>query len=444
MRYVRIATAGVLAACTEVAPAPAVHDLRLASPDVWSGSELVIVTPPIGAGTPVFELFLDSLPLDARRVDDTTLVAQLPDLPGEHRVSALAAGTTAFVQPDIVRLHGFRSRIDRPPLKGNLHIWPAPGRPSVLGVGRTGPALLDLATGALQQWSDTIHGPGCTLGGIGPSWEPDHFVFQGHRPGVPSWDCLNYRVWQLLPTPVPAADTLPTPRLVQAWATAEVAPDRWLATTDDHLYGHDCRAGACLSNADLFWTGGGDAVFISPRGDRVLVNGNPRVLDPETLTILYRLDGLWWAGDAAFSPDGDTLLVVGYGPGDGTLVDRIRAFRPDDGAVLADIPLTGPDGTTISPTGLAYDPVGPWIYVAGDVALDTLRLPALLVVDRSALRPVALIRATRDQATFRFFPYDRLKVVPAPLHGVVYVVWETLIYDPPSAPTGVYKFGRVP
>jgi hypothetical protein len=387
----------------------------------------------------VFELFLDSLPLDARRVDDTTLVAQLPDLPGEHRVSALAAGTTAFVQPDIVRLHGFRSRINGPPLKGNLHIWPAPGRPSVLGVGRTGPALLDLATGALQQWSDTIHGPGCTLGGIGPSWEPDHFVFQGHRPGAPSWDCLNYRAWQLLPTPVPAADTLPTPRLVQAWATAEVAPDRWLFTTDDRLFGYDCRVNPCQDHTDLFSTGGGWELFLSPRGDRVLVNGFPRVLDPETLEILYTIDSLPWAEDAAFSPTGDTLLVVGRYAG----TPRVRAFRPDDGAMLADLPLTGPGGGPFYPAAAAFDPAAPWIYVVGTASDGPWGVVALLVVDRASLAAVALLHATPDQA-IGVPPPDGWKIVPAVLEAAIYVVIESLIYDPPTRLTPVYRFGRIP
>jgi hypothetical protein len=90
---------------------------------------------------------------------------------------------------------------------------------------------------------------------------------------------------------------------------------------------------------------------------------------------------------------------------------------------------------------VAYDPVAPWIYVAGEVG-DTLPRPALLVVDRGTLRPVALLRASADQA-FDRFPYDGLVIVPAPLQGRVYVAWENHQYDPPTVPTGVYVFERV-
>lgn len=292
------------------------------------------------------------------------------------------------------------------------------------------PALLDLATGALRQWPDSIHDPACSAGGIGTSFRADHFVFQATG--------CTARSWRLLPVPVPAADPYPAPDFEFAWGSSEVAEGLWLFSTSDWMLGTDCRTGACQSIPEWAWVGGSTEVLFSSAGDRAFLNHQPRVVDPRTLTVVARIEGIAWAYDGAFSPGADTLLVLGYDDDRATL---LRAVRPADGTTLADIPLTGPDGTRLSPTEVAYDPVAPWIYVAGEVG-DTLPRPALLVVDRGTLRPVALLRASADQA-FDRFPYDGLVIVPAPLQGRVYVAWENHQYDPPTVPTGVYVFERV-
>jgi hypothetical protein len=430
---------GLLIACSDTAPAPFELDLRLESTDWWSGGELTVVTPPAGPESPVFAVYLDDVPLALRQTDPGTFVATLPDLPGQHRLTATVPGGSVTITPGVIRLHGFRERRDRAPLKGNLYVWPSPGGSRVLGVGRKGPALLDLASGAVLEWPDTIHGAGCNLGGVGPSWRPDNFVLQGARPGLPAWDCGGYRPGRLMPTPELAAIPRSPPRVTRAWGSAEVAADRWLFTTDDHLFGYDCRNDPCVDHVDLYWTGGAWEVFLSPRGDRVLVNGLPRVLDPETLEILYSIDSLPWAEDATFSPAGDTLLVVGrYG---GTA--RVRAFRPDDGAMLADLPLTGPGGGPFYPAAAAFDPVAPWIYVVGTASDWPAGVVALLVVDRASLEAVALLHASPDQA-IGVPPPDGWKIVPAVLEGAIYVVLESLIYNPPTRGTPVYRFDRRP
>ncbi|HET7038448.1 MAG TPA: hypothetical protein VFH97_01090, partial [Gemmatimonadales bacterium] len=339
--------------------------------------------------------------------------------------------------------HGFEHAFDRAPLKGNLHVWPAGGRPMVLGVSATGPAVLDLASGTLREWPDTIHGAQCTFGGIGPSWRPDHFIFTGHRPGDLPWNCQPYRSRRLLPTLVTEPDAGPAVSGFQAWATGEIAPGRWVLTSDDHTLAFDCRSGVCVEGPDLFWTGGATQVLLSPRGDRALLDYfRPRMLDPESMTIAYRLEQYRWVVDAAFAPTGDTVFVAGQAayPATGGLM---QAIRTDDGAMLADIATATPGGTIISPSGVGLDPVGPWIYLAGEVPLDSLHLPALLVIDRASLRPAALLRAAEPDP-WLWAPYDRLTIVPAPSEQAVYLVWETLQYDPPARPTRVYRFGRPP
>jgi hypothetical protein len=439
--------AGLLVAgCGEPVDAPVRYEVRLAAGDVWSGGTLTLIAQAFRPPAALPALTLDELTLALRRVDDTTAAADLPDAPGEYRVSLDLTDADVEVVPAMVRLYGFRDRVDGPPLKGNLHVWPTTGQPTVLGVAATGPAAYNLATGATQAWPDSIHGAGCNLGGIGRSWRADHFVFQAQRPGAPMTECYPYRAWRLLPAPEPASDALPTPEpAFQSWSSAEVAPGRWLFTTDGHSHGYDCRTGACLSSlVDLYSIGGGPFIVPSPRGDRVLVGGNARVLDPETLSILYAIEGLQWAWDAGFSPDGDTLITVGFGPVATGIADRVLVAASDDGRLLAEIDPVGPDGTPLSPDGIAYDPAGPWIYVAGSVELDTLRLPAVLVVDRRTLQPIALMRTPPDQA-YRGFPdYDGVRIVPAPLEGAVFIVGVSRIYDPPSTPTIVYRFDRVP
>jgi hypothetical protein len=67
-----------------------------------------------------------------------------------------------------------------------------------------------------------------------------------------------------------------------------------------------------------------------------------------------------------------------------------------------------------------------------------------MVVDRATLQSVALLRTGSDQMFPRFYPYDGLEIVPVPLEGRIYVVWENTFYDPPVWPIGVYVFDRVP
>jgi hypothetical protein len=440
VRWASVAVPLVAAACAADGPsAPAEYDLTLRTADPWSGGNLVIITPPVGGGLPVFEVLFDGEPLPTQRVDDTTVSARLPDRPGTHQLSARAPGASVLFRDGVVRLHGYRERVDRPPLKGNLHNFPM-GYPRVLGMGPGGPALVDLGTGATVQWADTIGGPECSLGGVGPSWRPDHFALQARTPGAPAWRC-TFGAWQILPSPVRAVDAFPTPGTDwQPWAVAEVAPGRWMVTTDDDVFGYDCRSGSCASSLDLRG-GGGTWLVLSPLGDRVVMAGQARVVDPATLTVLYTVPGYFWLYDALFFPTGDSLLVIGQ---EAAGQERMRIVRPADGELLAELDLAGPDGTTLSPTGLALDPGGRWIYVAGEIPVDTLFLPALMVVDRATLQSVALLRTGSDQMFPRFYPYDGLEIVPVPLEGRIYVVWENTFYDPPVWPIGVYVFDRVP
>jgi hypothetical protein len=195
---------------------------------------------------------------------------------------------------------------------------------------------------------------------------------------------------------------------------------------------------------DTLHPGGGDEIVLSPRGDRlVLQRGGGRLVDTETLALISHFDGFFALSDAVFFPQGDSLLVLGQSA-DPPPGERVAIVSPDDGRLIADVTLAGPDGTTNDPVGVGLDPAG-WIYVAGDIASDTLFLPVLMVVDRESLEVVAILRTTPDQRYGRFNAgFDGLAIVPAPAYGKVFVVWENRRLEPPSRPTGVYVFDRVP
>jgi hypothetical protein len=122
------------------------------------------------------------------------------------------------------------------------------------------------------------------------------------------------------------------------------------------------------------------------------------------------------------------------------------AGRADDGEVPGVSPLAGPSDMAFSATAVAPDPWGPWIYVAGEIVADSLRAPALVVVDRRTLAQVAVLHSD-DQwnaMVFHSARYDELTIVPAPLLGTVFVVGSGLSYQPPSRPAPVYRYDRVP
>ena len=125
----------VLAACDKiptVQPRPELQTYR-ATPDVWSGGELVVTSHGFAAES-LPDILLDGQLLAVRRVDDTTVAAVAPDRPGPHTLRVVAR----VVDPHavVVQLRGFVNRIEGPLLSGRTE----PGRDTryLFGSGPTG------------------------------------------------------------------------------------------------------------------------------------------------------------------------------------------------------------------------------------------------------------------------------------------------------------------
>jgi hypothetical protein len=428
------------AGCHEAVTAPPAYEVHVASPDVWSGSEVRLVSDLFTQSDTLLTVTLDSIPLALRRVDDTTLAAQFPDLVGEHRLAVTSPGVSISTTPDLVRLYGYRDRFEGPPLKGNLFAWPEQsGQPMVLGVGPSGLIHYDLASRAVaRSWPDSVYSTSCGLSGPGTTWRTDTFVLQGWAAG----ECSTFHLWQLLPAAVLLPDSGPDLLVRNGfWVTAEIAPGRWMAGTDGDLFVFDCRTGPCSE----VWSGRAWSAIkavISPRGDRVIPvsSGLIQVIDPERLDYVWRYTGLEWVSDGVFTAEGDTLFLVGS---DTTGQEVLIAARADDGGILVVTPLSGPDGRAFTSTAIAFDPLAPWIYVAGEVKADTMRTAALVVVDHRTLAQVAVLQSDH-QFSHHQYPYDQVAIVPAPLAGTVFVVGSYYRYDAPVWPTPVYRYDRIP
>jgi hypothetical protein len=142
---------------------------------------------------------------------------------------------------------------------------------------------------------------------------------------------------------------------------------------------------------------------------------------------------------SAFTPDGDTLFVLGEDPA--SYGHALAAVRAEDGLELGSVVLDTLYRSWVNP-GLALDPVGPWLYVAG--VSGASQIPTMVVIDRGSLGVVAVLRAPEAVGPYWDYIGKGLWVVPAPLDGYVYVIRAQYYYDPPRPPSLVFRFERLP
>src|SRR3989442_8655464 len=101
----------VLAACDAPPMVTPPQSYRV-STDVWSGSELTVTSAGFPTAGLVPDVELDGHPLVVRRVDDTTVVATLPDSPGQHMLRLLAPDVDS--KAIALQLRGFDQRVAGP------------------------------------------------------------------------------------------------------------------------------------------------------------------------------------------------------------------------------------------------------------------------------------------------------------------------------------------
>jgi hypothetical protein len=122
--------------------------------------------------------------------------------------------------------------------------------------------------------------------------------------------------------------------------------------------------------------------------------------------------------------------------------DLILVVEATTGAIL--------DSTTVQEgernypvwAAIAPDPLTDVLYVADASADWAPWTPTLWVYRRSTLELLAVLRV--PEAGYIGGGGGEVGVIPAPLDGVVYMLFIGRYYDPPSGHVAVYRFDRMP
>jgi len=421
-----------LVACTEPAWAPPEPvPVALLTPDVWSGGEAVLASAAFTAARGLPVVLLNGDTLVVRRLDDTTVAARLPDLPGTQALRVLAPDILDL--PIAIELRRFENAAWGPLLGGRVQVFPG-GPPSVVGSGPATAVLWNLQSGVAGPLPDSMHDPFCSRRGVGPSYAGVALVS----------DCAltfpwraHWWSWRLRPGFAMVDDSL----CGDGGFVAELAPGR----TVSELSG--LRSDAGLGSPISVWVRDslgcsetrfetdhdgpaiGDVV-ISPRGDRAVIHALPRggtgmpVLDVATGRIAYELSDPFLSR-AAFSADGDTLFVA-RNPAENTGGGYVLlALRAVDGQPLRSVALP-----LFRTSAIALDPSRPCLYVVGTVGSFEEPHGRLLVFDRDSLALRAMVAVPDSVDVPWLVSTHAVRIVPSPLEQRVYVVWTYTSRDP--------------
>ena len=406
-------------ACEKLPPIPAVVEPQAfrAITEIWSGSS-VTITSPAFAAPDLPAVLLDGQPLSATRVDDTTLLAPVPDAPGAHSLRVVSKDVVAT--PVVIYLRGYLERVEGPALSGRVE----PGRDPryLFGSGPTSLRRWNIATNKAVDLGDSVHAVSCTRGvGPGPNIGELVLLTGGCESG-------KWILWRTEPL-APLSDTT---SVITTDFVAVLRTGRWVVLDGGVFSVVACDPGeACVSEAVAGLVG--SDVVRSPRGDRAALVGQPTggafaevpVLDLDAGRVGYRTPGLSAVNGAAFSPRGDTLFVAGDSAGAFALV----AVDAGTGQRLASRALD------FVPCAVASDTVQRWLYVAGLTTGAAARRSVLQVVDRGTMAPITRLHVGSSTT----YGTQLCRIVQNPIARLVYVV-ETSTGDLPGALAQLYSF----
>lgn len=423
MRNARSLTLGLgllLAACEKPPSIPSVtepQEFRVAT-ELWSGASVAITSPAFATAPSLPGVFLGTQLLPATRVDDTTLVAALPDAPGAHSLRIVAPDVVTT--PVTIYLRGYVDRIEGPALSGRLE----PGRDYRYLFG-SGPASLrrwNIATNKVLNLSDSVHAVSCTRGvGPGPNVGELALLTGG---------CMGtWMVWRTEPlTPLRDTTTVSTTDFV-----AVLRSDRWIVLDGGVFSIVVCTPGdACVAEpiagligSDLARSAGDERAALIGRSPFGAPAYGAPVIDVGAGRVGYRVSALTSAKGAAFTPGGDTLFLAGDSAGVETLV----AVRASDGHRL------GSRALDFTPCAVAADSTRPWVYVAG-ITGGALPRSVLQVYDRTTLERTTTLHVTSD------IPYGTqlCRIVLNSVERRVYVVETWAGEHNPAALAQLYTF----
>ena len=411
----------VVAACDQLPTVKPVPELQpfSASPDVWSGGELIVTSHGFSAES-LPDILLDGQLLAVRRVDDTTVAAVVPDRPGPHTLRVVARVVDAHAV--VVQLRGFVNRIEGPLLSGRTE----PGRDTryLFGSGPTGLRRWNIRTNKAIDLGDTVHAVSCTRGvGAGPTVGDLVLESDGCDGG-------RWVVWHTEPL-YPMSDTAAA---ITNDFVAVLRHGLWVVVGTTEFSVHACDT-TCTTES-IPGTRGIDIVR-SPRGDRApllarsigdsAVPGVP-VIDVDHGTVSYRVRAVSAAQGGAFSSAGDTLYLAGDSAAGFVLV----ALVASDGRQLASRPLD------FAPCAVGLDQSRPWLYVAG--VSPTSGQSLFQVFDRSSMNPITTLHVTTDLP----YGHNLCRVMPNPIEKRVYVAETWAGEHNPAAHAQLYVFETPP
>jgi len=380
------------------------------APHAWSGGILVLHSLALQGAAELPTVMAGADTLAARRFFGSDSVqVQLPDTNGPIALFVRqGGGETRSVGS--VRVHGFLRAGPGPSVDGSIYPWPGGANPTALAFQDGRLVKLDLrSNSAAILLPDTGLGRGqCLRSGPRPS---------AASPGLIVISQTRGECGPLIAVPlvagIAAPDTGPPPF---RWPAAHLGRGRWLLNSK---YDFSIVTGS----PSMGWVSGPpipgsqpSGFAVSPRGDRVVPTGcsgysdGVPVFDAAGPGLAYYLPQT--TGGAAFSEQGDTLFVATTSA---TGYSALLAVDATSGTVLARAPL---HVDLAGVAGVAVDPRGPWVYVAG-----ARGLPIVEVFDRASLAPVATLRAPTALPGFDPYTaqYSDYVIVQSPVERRLFV-----------------------
>ncbi len=393
----RLVLATLLGSCSAAPAGPDVPtgEFTLLDADAWPGGMFRVQSPDFADRGDGGQVELAGMVMPLVRVDGTTLAAMVP----ADAVAATGSPTIRFDGYEFtlppVTIAGYASSAD---LAAAAHIaWdtyvaPIGGTSNAIGGNLDGDlAMVDMQGGTVRtvpgalDWN-RLRGPGMT-------YQPGTWILRGSG-GLESWQ-LGLQSTKVADHPEF------TPGFTRQ--AAQLAPDAWLVTTSQawQLY---TRPDALTSYQATTQGGGQDpqGIVLSPRGDRAVMRvdrypSGIAVIDVthQGVAFLVQLTSIL---GAAFSGDGAQLAVAGdtgnHFPGTSAgFPSRVQLLSADDGAVLASRDL---DDEAFA---VAFDPSAPRVLVGISRRVGGVARPAIVVLNRADLAPIATLEAPEAAAT---------------------------------------------
>ncbi len=252
------------------------------------------------ASNPVIKA--DTFTLQYTRQNDTTLLVTLPTI--LRGAATLSVNTRVVGQIEVGGFISYRPRTST--LTGNPRRFPPEGPVSLIaGNGANGVVQFFPGTGEVRPLLDGYWLDNGNARSAGPTPQPSVFLFQPTSSTLESWDLAG--------VPQRIAEH---PNLHNSRIAAQLNDSIFLIGTHHTVYVRKAVDGA------VTWLYAGtyeetNDVALSPAGNRaaIRVHGSdtgPPVFDMATGDTAYHIRSVRGAEGVAFSPDGDTLFVLGY------------------------------------------------------------------------------------------------------------------------------------